>query len=463
MGTPDPRPLRNRSTGVAPLDHSSRHVAVAALVIVLAIVSVVVANRGGTQENGRAPVTTAAASTQPSASLLGLEVASVPEVDELAVNDDDLEIYSLWAQNFVYLSAGGEDAGPDLASLARDYGGSADDTGLIRSIPGKGRAVRVELGKARRHLRAGERALDRERYTDARRHFRKATDALKTVRQPVRRDLTALEREAGARIVPGGVLTRQGSYQSATVERWIDGDTVETSLGRVRVLGIDTPEMGQSCGPARDAQAAAEQLAPPGSTVRLFNPVAVRDTDRYGRLLRFVDTTDPGGMDIGLTLLTNNLAQPRYDSRDGYQWHPREAVYRATDAQPARGEGCVQSTEAAAFVRSSTLARSRGTHEYRRALLLQRDLSRPYRVAAKVLPRHVSSVQRADERAERQKRARAAARQAARRREAQRREAQRSQTPPPPSVSKPTAPRNPYPGYTGPRCYAPGGKTWKPC
>jgi micrococcal nuclease len=22
---------------------------------------------------------------------------------------------------------------------------------------------------------------------------------------------------------------------------------------------------------------------------------------------------------------------------------------------------------------------------------------------------------------------------------------------------------NPYPGYTGPRCYAPGGKTWTPC
>jgi micrococcal nuclease len=25
------------------------------------------------------------------------------------------------------------------------------------------------------------------------------------------------------------------------------------------------------------------------------------------------------------------------------------------------------------------------------------------------------------------------------------------------------APSNPYPGYTGPRCYAPGGKTWRPC
>ncbi len=27
----------------------------------------------------------------------------------------------------------------------------------------------------------------------------------------------------------------------------------------------------------------------------------------------------------------------------------------------------------------------------------------------------------------------------------------------------PAAATDPYPGYTGPRCYAPGGKTWKPC
>jgi len=27
----------------------------------------------------------------------------------------------------------------------------------------------------------------------------------------------------------------------------------------------------------------------------------------------------------------------------------------------------------------------------------------------------------------------------------------------------PAAPANPAPGYTGPRCYAPGGKTWRPC
>lgn len=34
---------------------------------------------------------------------------------------------------------------------------------------------------------------------------------------------------------------------------------------------------------------------------------------------------------------------------------------------------------------------------------------------------------------------------------------------PAPTKSSKPAPSNPYPGYTGPRCYAPGGKTWKPC
>lgn len=34
---------------------------------------------------------------------------------------------------------------------------------------------------------------------------------------------------------------------------------------------------------------------------------------------------------------------------------------------------------------------------------------------------------------------------------------------PAPTKSSKPAPSDPYPGYTGPRCYAPGGKTWKPC
>ncbi|WP_051427424.1 thermonuclease family protein [Arthrobacter sp. H20] len=35
--------------------------------------------------------------------------------------------------------------------------------------------------------------------------------------------------------------------------------------------------------------------------------------------------------------------------------------------------------------------------------------------------------------------------------------------PVPPVVQPPPAAQEPFPGYTGPRCYAPGGKTWKPC
>lgn len=48
-------------------------------------------------------------------------------------------------------------------------------------------------------------------------------------------------------------------------------------------------------------------------------------------------------------------------------------------------------------------------------------------------------------------------RKAAARVEAQRKARQQQQQKPKKSSS------NPYPGYTGPRCYAPGGQTWKPC
>ena len=34
---------------------------------------------------------------------------------------------------------------------------------------------------------------------------------------------------------------------------------------------------------------------------------------------------------------------------------------------------------------------------------------------------------------------------------------------PPQYVAPPPAQSNPYPGYNGPRCYAPGGKSWRPC
>ena len=54
------------------------------------------------------------------------------------------------------------------------------------------------------------------------------------------------------------------------------------------------------------------------------------DRDQYGRLLRYVDRTD--GLDAGREQIATGVAKARYDSRDGYGAHPRQADYVALDA-----------------------------------------------------------------------------------------------------------------------------------
>lgn len=108
------------------------------------------------------------------------------------------------------------------------------------------------------------------------------------------------------------------------VARVVDGDTVELGNGEhVRIVGIDTPERGE-CGFA-EAASNMERLVL-GKRVRL-RP-SDEDRDRYGRLLRYVDVR---GRDAGLDQLERGLAVARYDSRDGYGYHPRENRYIATD------------------------------------------------------------------------------------------------------------------------------------
>jgi len=73
----------------------------------------------------------------------------------------------------------------------------------------------------------------------------------------------------------------------AQVVRVIDGDTIEVSIGgklyKVRYIGIDTPETGEWMAP--EATAKNEGLVG-GKVVGLEKDVS--ETDRYGRLLRYV-------------------------------------------------------------------------------------------------------------------------------------------------------------------------------
>lgn len=123
------------------------------------------------------------------------------------------------------------------------------------------------------------------------------------------------------------------TFVKAKVYRWIDGDTVATSRGRVRLIGLDTPEYGR-CGYTR-AGNLARAIAPAGSWVTLGNPSSVRDKDRYGRLLRYVNR---GTVDVARRQIRAG-ARARYDGVDGYQWHPRQRAYRTLDRSYAN-YGC---------------------------------------------------------------------------------------------------------------------------
>jgi micrococcal nuclease len=120
------------------------------------------------------------------------------------------------------------------------------------------------------------------------------------------------------------------TYARARVVEWIDGDTVRTTEGTVRLIGMDTPERGQECYNA--ATRSAKRLAPVGSRVTLIRVLGRDNTDRYGRKLRYVRSVH--ALDVGLRQIKGGLADARYD--DGsYGTHPRRAEYRAADARHA--------------------------------------------------------------------------------------------------------------------------------
>jgi endonuclease YncB( thermonuclease family) len=74
-----------------------------------------------------------------------------------------------------------------------------------------------------------------------------------------------------------------------TVAQVVDGDTVRLTSGqRVRLVQIDSPELGQRECYANEARALLSRLLPAGTRVRLETDPRLDAVDRYGRTLAYV-------------------------------------------------------------------------------------------------------------------------------------------------------------------------------
>ncbi|GAA1661713.1 thermonuclease family protein [Microbacterium lacus] len=122
---------------------------------------------------------------------------------------------------------------------------------------------------------------------------------------------------------------------AVTLVAVVDGDTIDTSGGTVRLIGIDSPEEGAWGYAEASAELAAFLATGP---ITLVSVDGRDDTDQYGRLLRYVRV---GGQDAGSHMLSTGRAIARYDGRDGYGTHPLQSEYIGLDgvhempAQPA--------------------------------------------------------------------------------------------------------------------------------
>lgn len=113
----------------------------------------------------------------------------------------------------------------------------------------------------------------------------------------------------------------------------VDGDTIDVQLedgtARIRLIGIDTPEVGRSAGAvddcyAQEARTYLDELVY-GQTVTLTTDPTQDQVDAYDRLLRYVTLDD---QDVALAALTAGVGT-EYTFNVPYQ---RQADYRAAEA-----------------------------------------------------------------------------------------------------------------------------------
>jgi endonuclease YncB( thermonuclease family) len=115
----------------------------------------------------------------------------------------------------------------------------------------------------------------------------------------------------GAVNLQAGTASSPGTGVVAAV---YDGDTLTLRDGRrIRLVQIDTPELGSGECYSRAARTALLNLAPPGGRVVLEVDVALDRVDRYGRLLRYIRRS---GSNVNLELVRRGAATPYFYGGD---------------------------------------------------------------------------------------------------------------------------------------------------
>lgn len=308
----------------------------------------------------------------------------------------------------------------------------------------------------------------------------------------------------------------------AVVVRVIDGDTFKATVGgeekTIRLLNVDTPETKDPNAPVEclgpEATKALEQLLPAGSTVGL--ELDVEPLDKYGRTLAGVfDSSDMlvnaelARLGLGVPVIfepNKKFYPPVADAFEEARSNraglnstsitclPAQQIEQAAKvvdtaaAVPLTGtaadldrshDGLVTALATIAALKVAANARTNihwgaYTTDQVGAMVKRLDSAsaagnaRQAAIAAKKKDLADAAA------AETARQAAAASAEAAAAAEAERiRNLPPAPAPyvppayvppaPAPYVAPPAPAANPYPGYNGPRCYAPGGKTWTPC
>jgi micrococcal nuclease len=149
---------------------------------------------------------------------------------------------------------------------------------------------------------------------------------------------------AGPAVLLASTTASAQPTPSAIVTSVYDGDTLTLSDGRrVRLLQIDTPELGSQECFSRAARTALLRLVPIGSRIDLEVDPSLDRIDRYGRLLRYIHR---GRTNVNLELVREGAAAPYFynGARGRYAAALMAAARQAKGAKRGLWRACASTT-----------------------------------------------------------------------------------------------------------------------